>query len=69
MWLLLSKGLPKGTRGFHRARRGSAANHEIICRKHRRLGIRISGTRYPFSCPLRVRLRSHSFLFRSSGRE
>jgi hypothetical protein len=37
MCLLLSRGLSKvGTRGLHRARRGSAANHEIICRTHRR---------------------------------
>ena len=46
MCLLLSRGLSKvAPRGFHLARQGSAANHEIICRKRARLEIRTSGLR------------------------
>ncbi len=33
MRLLLSREFPKVTSGIPRARKGSAANHEIICRR------------------------------------
>jgi|HubBroStandDraft_6_1064221.scaffolds.fasta_scaffold230842_3 hypothetical protein len=49
MCLLLSRGLSKvGTRGLHRARRGSAANHEIICRTHTRSGTRTAWAESPW---------------------
>src|SRR5580692_3205020 len=34
------ESLNRRSRGIHRARKGSATNHEIICRKRRRPGIR-----------------------------
>src|ERR1700722_15628809 len=34
------ESLNRRSRGIHRARKGSATNHEIICQKRRRHGIR-----------------------------
>src|SRR6266496_1888257 len=54
-----------------RARKGSAANHEIICRKHRRPGIRTASAAPPWlrlhSAPRSLHL--SCFVFQPSGRE
>jgi hypothetical protein len=62
---------PNGHSRITSARKGSAANHEIIFRKHRRLGIRIAS-----ADPQLLRLHSarrslhpSCFVFRSSEPE
>ena len=60
-----------GTRGLHRARKGSAANHEIIFRKRRRPGIR-KASADPRLLRLdwpRQSLHPSWFVVRPSGRE
>ena len=60
-----------GTRGLHRARKGSAANHEIIFRKYRRPGIRTACAGPPLLRLHSARRSLHPscFVFRPSGRE